>query len=259
MSAELATFLFHDVTNDVTDSGFQRDSALAYKHPTRLFAEYLECIAAAGRSPERVTDLVLPGIGRHLLLTFDDGGRSALHVSDELLRRGWRAHFFIITGRIGHRTFLDAAGVRTLQAAGHVVGSHSHTHPNIFRDLTPAQMDEEWRVSCDRLAQLLGEPCRVASVPCGDLSATVMRSADRAGLGWLFTSDPTRTPRRVGNCWIVGRACPKRDTPSSEVRRLAEFRGWRRALALRRTNVLARMLLAPAYRRWVRAHEAERA
>jgi len=31
--------------------------------------------------------------GRHVLLTFDDGGKSALYASDQLSRRGWKGHF----------------------------------------------------------------------------------------------------------------------------------------------------------------------
>src|SRR5439155_26665222 len=33
----------------------------------------------------------------------------------------------------------------------------------------------EWRTSCDRLADLLGEPCTVASVPGGDISPVVLQ------------------------------------------------------------------------------------
>jgi hypothetical protein len=62
----------------------------------------------------------------------------------------------------------------------------------------------------------------------------------------------------VGDCWILGRVCPKRDTPAGHVQAWAEFRGWRRALLIRRGKELVRTLLAPAYRAWVRAREPER-
>jgi peptidoglycan/xylan/chitin deacetylase (PgdA/CDA1 family) len=258
MTIAVATLAFHEVVDDVTSSGFQRDSALPYKLPTRVFTAYLDAITRAGCAPARVTDLDLSNGGRHLLLTFDDGGKSALCAGDLLLRRGWRGHFLVTTGKLGSRTFLDVAGVRALHQAGHLVGSHSHNHPNIFRDLSPAQMDEEWRTSCDRLAQILGAPCRLASLPGGDLSRAAMLSAHRNRLRWLFTSEPELAPRRVGDCWILGRVCTKRDTPVDDVRRWAEFRGWRRALFIRRSKDSARILLAPAYRAWVRAREPER-
>jgi hypothetical protein len=138
------------------------------------------------------------------------------------------------------------------------VGSHSHTHPNIFSELSPAKMAEEWRTSCDRLSQVLGAPCNIASLPGGDQSAAVFRSAHQAGIQWLFTSEPMLTPQKVGDCWIVGRVCSKRDTPSKQVQALAEFRGWQRALWIRRSEVLLRKLLAPAYRAGVRMLASER-
>jgi peptidoglycan/xylan/chitin deacetylase (PgdA/CDA1 family) len=252
---KVASIVFHEVTDDVTSSGFQRDSALPYKHSTRAFSDYLDAI---GEAPSLVSELDLTSGGPHLLLTFDDGGKSALDAADLLARRGWRGHFLVTTGKLGSRTFLDAAGVRALHDAGHLVGSHSHSHPNIFRDLSPARMDEEWRISCDKLSQVLGAPCLLASLPGGDLSRAALKSADRAGLKWLFTSEPSLSPERVGGCWILGRVAAKRDTPAEEVRAWSQGRGWRRARFIRRCKGVARTLLAPAYRAWVRSREPER-
>ena len=202
-------------------------------------------------TPELVVDIDFTQPGNHLALTFDDGGKSALHVSDELCKRGWRGHFFIITSRIGGTTFLDEAGIRQLRSCGHIIGSHSHTHPHIFRDLSRESMIEEWRVSRDILTQLLGEPCDTASVPGGDISPVALRYADEAGLGYLFTSEPWLRPRQVGSCWILGRAYPKVNTPLAQVRNLAHLQGWRRALALRRTKGLVKLAIAPLYRYYV--------
>jgi hypothetical protein len=69
-----------------------------------------------------------------LLLTFDDDGKSALRIGDELCRRGWRGHFLIATALIGCRTFLDSRELRYLRDCGHVLGTHSHTHPDMYRD-----------------------------------------------------------------------------------------------------------------------------
>src|SRR5207248_2664939 len=44
-------------------------------------------------TPRLVTDIDLSAPGRHPLLTFDDGGKSALHIGDVLGARGWRGHF----------------------------------------------------------------------------------------------------------------------------------------------------------------------
>ncbi len=249
--AELACLMYHEVTDDATVTGFQRASARPYTLTPATFTDHLRRFRGAGLAPATIGTIDLATPGRHLLLTFDDGGKSALYAAEELTRLGWHGHFFIVTARIGERTFLDAAGIRTIRDLGHVVGSHSHTHPDIFRDLTRMRMLDEWRISARILEDLLGEPCRVASVPGGDISASVLESADDAGFQHLFTSEPWTTPRKVGNCWILGRVCLKAGTSAESVEELVQFRGWRRQRLERGLKGLARYGMAPLYRLYV--------
>ena len=248
----VATLGYHDVTDDTTRSGFQRKGAAPYKLTTQSFRDHLDRIAAGGRSPALLGDFDLTRPGRHLLLTFDDGGKSALSIGEELCRRGWRGHFFITTGLIGQRTFLDAGEIRQLRSAGHFIGSHSHTHPDIYRDLEPARMLVEWRQSGDILAQILGEPCRAAAVPGGDISGAVLRSAGLSGFRYLFTSDPCLTPRLVGGCWVLGRFGVKVSTTTQDIEELLDFRGWTSKLLIRRLKGLARHSMPSLYRLYVR-------
>src|SRR5207245_2700621 len=80
--AELATFTYHDVTDHPGDSGFQRPAAMPYKLSTAAFQRHLDAIGSAG-SPRLVGSLDLARPGRHLLITFDDGGKSALEAAAE--------------------------------------------------------------------------------------------------------------------------------------------------------------------------------
>ena len=253
----VATFGYHDVTDQPGTAGFQRPAALPFKLRVATFARHLDAIAGASAHPSLVTEVDLAAPGRHLLLTFDDGGKSAVWVGDELCRRGWRGHFFIITNRIGERTFLDAAEIRHLRECGHVIGSHSHTHPSVFREQTGTQMIAQWRTSCERLADLLGEPCSMASVPGGDLSPKVVESACAAGLRYLFTSEPTLVPQQVDDCWVLGRFSPKADTAVDRVSELAQFRAWHWVLLTRRLKVLVRTMLPGTYRAYVRRRTRE--
>jgi peptidoglycan/xylan/chitin deacetylase (PgdA/CDA1 family) len=246
-----AAFGYHDVTDVPTDSGFQRNGAMPFKLGTRHFQKHLDRIAEASLTPTLVTDVDLPGPGRHLFLTFDDGGKSALRIGEALCRRGWRGHFFISTGLMGRRTFLDHAEVRELRSCGHVVGSHSHTHPDIYRELDWERMVVEWRHSSDVLAQLLGEACVTGAVPGGEISGAVFRSAATAGLRYLFTSEPWLKPRIVGGCWILGRFCAKASTTPEEIADLARFRGWSSKLFVRRLKGVARRSVPPLYRLYV--------
>ncbi len=252
----IASFGYHDVTDDPSQSGFQRDGAVPYKLGTRLFGEHLDRLAQE-RSPALLTDIDLTKSGRHLLLTFDDGGKSALATAAELSRRGWKGHFFITTSLIGRRTFLDSREIRQLRDAGHLVGTHSHTHPDIYRELSWERMLVEWRQSSDILAQILGEPCLAGAVPGGEISGTVLRSAGAAGLRHLFTSEPWLAPRLVGGCWILGRYCAKASTSADEIARLARFESWTNKLLARRLRSLASRSLPSLYRLYVRRSTRE--
>ena len=245
---EIAALAFHDVCDDFTTSGMQRAVAGAYKHSTGTFADHLSQIASSPGRVSTVRDWPVEQGGRQVMLTFDDGGKSAVYIGDELCRRGWRGHFFVITSLVGQAGFLNDQDIKYLHSCGHVVGSHSHTHPEIFRALAMPEMVEEWRVSCDRLSSLLGKACETASVPGGDSSRATYQSADQAGLRFLFTSEPVLVPERVGQTWILGRACLKRNTPPTHTGDLANFRGWRKEQAIRKAKVAARTLLFPIYK-----------
>ena len=247
----LASFGYHDVTDTPRESGFQRNGAVPFKLGRTQFNQHLDRMADLPVSPALVTDVDLAGPGRHLFLTFDDGGKSALYIGEELCRRGWRGHFFISTGLLGRRTFLDPSEVRHLRSCGHLVGSHSHNHPDIYRELDWEKMVVEWRQSADVLAQLLGEPCVTGAVPGGEISTQVLRSAATAGLRYLFTSEPWLRPRIVRGCWVLGRFCPKVSTSSDEITELARFRGWTGKLLVRRLKSLASRSVPPLYRLYV--------
>ena len=257
---EVAGLMYHEVTDDPRTSGFQRPGALPYTFGRTAFAGHLDAIAGGALTPKLVSDIDLAGNGkgRHLLLTFDDGGASAMYAAEQLALRGWRAHFFIITSRIGERTFLKPADIRTLRSAGHIVGSHSHTHPDIFRNLSRDLMATEWTVSCAILEALLGEPCITASVPGGDISRTVLESASSSGVRYLFTSEPLLRPERVGDTWVLGRVILKAGVSAAAIKQLVAFRGWQRVKLVRRLGGIARALFPPLYAQYVRLRTRER-
>jgi peptidoglycan/xylan/chitin deacetylase (PgdA/CDA1 family) len=105
--------------------------------------------------------------------------------------RGWRGLFFITTSRIDTPGFLSAGEVRELARRGHVVGSHSHSHPTYMGRLSREELDREWTQSRGVLAEVVSAPPAIAAVPGGYVSAEVIRSAAAAGYETLFTSEPT--------------------------------------------------------------------
>lgn len=247
--AEIAAFALHDVCDSFTESGDQRASSAPYKHSRQSFRGFLDVLTQSPYPNATIGSVDLNREGRHFMLTFDDGGRSAPYICDQLNERGWKGHFFIVSRMINARPFVGDSEIRYLRSCGHIVGTHSHTHPEIFKVLKRGAMVEEWKISSARLASILGEPCEVGSVPGGDVNRRVFEAAGEAGIRYLFTSDPAVRPRKIGPTWIIGRAALKATTPASHVRRLAEFQGWSKEAAIRHVKVVARTILFPVYRR----------
>jgi len=185
------SIMYHDVVEngDFESSGFPGEGAHIYKVSRQDFERHLDAIAR-----------------QDVMLTFDDGGASFLHpIADLLDARGLRGYFFITTDRIGTPGFLNAEGVRELHRRGHVVGSHSASHPTRMAALSRPELDREWRVSLDCLSALVGERVTAASVPGGYYSREVGRSAAAAGILKLFTSQPTSRVTQFDRCFVYGR------------------------------------------------------
>lgn len=248
----LATLGYHEVTEAPLTSGLLRRGAVRFTVTPSAFVDHLERMAQAQAAPRLLSTIDLEQPGRHLLLTFDDGGRSAMRAAAELERRGWRGHFFLITNRIGERTFLQPGDVRELHARGHLVGSHTHTHPDIMRELPVDRIRAEWRESVDRLEQLLGARCLAGAVPGGHTSAVVEEEAMNAGLRFVFTCMPTTRPRRLGDTWVLGRLLVRRSTSPETIAALAAFRGWHVASLTRRGKDVVRQGMPWLFRVWVR-------
>ncbi len=202
------SIMYHDVVEnaDFESSGFPGEGAHVYKLRREDFTRHLDAIAAATQGVTTLRELVRNVKGNPVLLTFDDGGVSFHHPIAGLLEdRGWRGHFFITTDRIGTPGFLSESEVRELHGRGHLIGSHSRSHPTRMAALTRAELDGEWRQSVARLSEVVGEPVKVASVPGGYYSRRVGESAAAAGIEVLFTSEPTAQAARVNGCLVLGR------------------------------------------------------
>lgn len=222
--------IYHDVLPDAgpDDSGFRGAAALSYKLTETQFHRHLELIAAAlgARAPVCLTEpAAAMAMDRVLVLTFDDGGASGpTRVLPALRERGWHAHFFVTTDRIGTQGFLTAAGLRELHAAGQLVGSHSASHPVRMSQLGHDALYREWRDSRLRLEDLLGAAVTAASVPGGYYSRAVATAAAEAGIRVLFTSEPRRSAIMVDGIVVVGRFSITRRTREGDVRSLASGR-----------------------------------
>jgi len=206
--------LYHDLSTTAfrDRTGFPGPLAARYKLEPDRFSSHLEAISAA-----RVeVGLVRPGAAKpRAALTFDDGGSSAIAAATELERHGWRGHFFITTGRIGTPGFLDASEVAELHARGHLIGSHSASHPTYMGRLPSERIHDEWTRSSEQLEAVIGERPVTASVPGGFVTAAVMVEAAKAGYRVLMTSEPTARVQQRGELIVLGRYAIRSNTPAS--------------------------------------------
>ena len=242
------TLMYHDVVEAEEISGFQNPGARAYRLRLPQFLAHLEAIEKGPLKPQTVFDLQKIADRRGLLLTFDDGGKSAVCVADLLDEKGWKGHFFVTTGLIDTPGFVTRGDILDLHRRGHVIGSHSHTHPNICYNLTDDEMFAEWRTSCLELADILGAAVTTASVPGGDMDRRTIAMAAKAGIAYLFTSEVTLSPWKSGEVTCFGRVCLMNNEPLRVVERLIRFQGYGGRRAVRLAKQLVKKIIGPLYR-----------
>ncbi len=215
------TLLYHDVDSPdaFADTGFTGPGADLYKLDVDVFRDQRDRMVAAGIGPPvRANALDAASEPQPWMFTVDDGGVTSYTVIAPMLEDvGWRGHFFVTTDRIGTPGFVTEAHIRELHRRGHVVGSHTASHPQRMSKCSEEELLTEWRRSAARLQEILDVPTAVASVPGGYYSRRVAATADAAGIRFLFNSEPVRTPQTVGDCRVLGRYCVKQSTSLDEV------------------------------------------
>ncbi len=141
----------------------------------------------------------LPRPSKKLALTYDDGPNDPYtrQLMEVLAKHDVRATFFVI-GRYAQR---KPEIVRELVKAGHAVGNHTYTHPNlIFQSET--QVRTQLRACRQVLEDAIGAPSNLFRPPFGGRRPAVMRILKEGGLDpimWSVTGydwSPT-TPERI--------------------------------------------------------------
>ena len=213
---------FHDVVSDLSLARpIAPGHTTLYTLDQRRFEECLTVIQSHSSLDVARVDHS-GGQKRRVFLTFDDGALSSLvYAAPALEKLGWKGHFFITTNWIGCSGFLDRRQIRDLHQRGHLIGSHSCSHPERMSSLSWSDLLREWRDNCSRLADVLGEPVMVGSVPGGFYSPKVARAAAAAGVKVLFTSEPTAAVSLMDGCRVLGRYSVRPSMPASEVAAIA--------------------------------------
>ena len=186
---ENVVLMYHDVyKTSVKESGFQSDGANHYKVSTISFEEQIL----------RLKEFPIT-------LTFDDGGVSFHTIIAPFLEKyGLRGRFYIATDKIGSEGFMSELQIRDLHQRGHVIGSHSCSHPSDFRELSFEVRKKEWEDSVQRLSDIIGEPVKEVSIPNGFLQEDDLPIFDALGITTIYTSKLGEN-RQYNGMDIVGR------------------------------------------------------
>ncbi|AXT57336.1 polysaccharide deacetylase family protein [Aquimarina sp. AD1] len=242
------TLLYHEVTDFPEKTGFQRKSANPYKHPLKEFIAHIDLVKNSGKRVLTINDYPFNKKEDTIFLTFDDGGKSALQAADILEEKNMRGHFFITTSMINNKYFVNEQDIRELQNRGHIIGSHSHSHPNVFKSLSKDKMISEWRTSKKKLEDLLGLEITSCSIPGGDANRNTYKTAFDEGYSFVFNSDPSLKIACVEeNRYIIGRVCPKKGKNINQIERYIQFKDIKKELLTRKVKNNIKTLIFPVY------------
>jgi peptidoglycan/xylan/chitin deacetylase (PgdA/CDA1 family) len=123
--------------------------------------------------------LIPPSRPGELALTFDDGPNPAWtpRLLEILAGHDVRATFFLV----GKFAQAEPEVVRRIAEAGHLIGNHSWSHPNLA--LTPAsRVQKELARTKETLEQIAGAPVRYFRPPFGARRPVVFRVARSLGM-----------------------------------------------------------------------------
>ena len=123
--------------------------------------------------------MTAPRRAGELALTFDDGPNPAWtpKLLDALSEHDVKATFFMMGGRAQSQPGL----VKQMVAAGHLIGNHSWSHPNLAFTAT-GKIRRELTETKDVLEQITGKPVRYFRPPFGARRPVVFKIARDLGM-----------------------------------------------------------------------------
>jgi peptidoglycan/xylan/chitin deacetylase (PgdA/CDA1 family) len=171
--------------------------------------------------------LIAPKRAGELALTFDDGPNPVWtpRLLEVLARHEVKATFFMV-GRVAEQ---QPELVRQVAAAGHLIGIHSWSHPNLAVTAA-AQVREELARSRQALEEITGGPIRYFRPPFGARRPYVLRVAREMGLTPVLWNAMTTDWKEPSTDKIVERLAKKIDR--------LERRGWATNIVLHDGNHL---------------------
>lgn len=154
---------------------------------------------------------------RQMALTYDDGPNDphTLRLLEVLARFQARATFFLIGQYVRRRPDI----VREIQAAGHVIGNHTDTHPNLIF-VSAGRLRQELESCRKSLEDAIGQPAPLFRPPFGGRRPNVLREARKMGLQpvmWSVTAFDWSAKSSSAIVDKVVKQVEGRSTPQGEI------------------------------------------
>ena len=163
-------------------------------------------------------------------VTIDDGGSSCIHLGELLAEKNIKAHFFIVSSLLNTKGFINHSGLKTLNNLGHVIGSHSHTHPGPFCELSYQQILDEVKISKSIIEDCIGKEVNSFAVPGGEVRLENLQqlSEKRLGLQEIYTSLPLQGAySNFMDPVCYGRLCIESYMSSESISNYCKGKGWK--------------------------------
>src|SRR5712692_7050515 len=160
------------------------------------FAAQMETLAERNDtvvSLQQFTDWLsgaMPCPSSAVLLTFDGGYRDQLENAVPVLDAlKFPATFFPVSGDLDDPdSAISRRDLKALAAAGHTIGCHTHTHPDLTQ-LSPHALEREVTGSKHVLEDALGRTIEAFCYPYGTRNSVVVTAVRQAGFAVAFTVD----------------------------------------------------------------------
>lgn len=202
---DLGLTAFWFVYTSVLDGVFERLEvyrAFRSTHFPSVEAFYEAFFRDLAASPE--ADAVREGLQRFdpktylaIYSFYSEGDRRFRFVRDEVLGRdryyqamdAMIARHGVTAEQLAPSLWMDETCLRSLEADGHVIGLHSHTHPTRMAYLADSEQEREYRTNYERLSRVLREPPTAMSHPCNSYTPATLDLLKRMGVRLGFRAN----------------------------------------------------------------------
>lgn len=188
-SVKLPVLVYHQIVTDGVSLMEIPVTARPYCLYRSKFIEQLEYLHTKEYKVITVSEVSGLKENNVVAVTFDDGMDSDYFITyPELIKRGFRATFYIVTNYVGKKGYMTWEQIKELKHAGMEIGSHSMSHPyltDIDRDAILNELIQSKQV----LESCLGESIESFGVPFGFVDNDIIKMAFEAGYKTVCTSN----------------------------------------------------------------------